>query len=74
MPILTPRVSKNSQTRLRMLLSDADVSKCRKSWDSDYWRATVTDQNTGRRYVVESAPCGARCHCDAIIVKELANA
>lgn len=73
MPILTPRISQNSEKRLKMLLSDADIAACAKSF-SDTWRATVTDQNTGRRYVVESAPCGLRCHCDAVIVKELAHA
>ena len=72
MNILTPRISKNSQTRLRMALTDADIAACAKSF-SDTWRTTVTDQNTGRRYVVESAPCGLRCHCDAVIVKELAH-
>ena len=72
MPILTPRISKNSQTRLKMLLTDADRAACTASF-SDTWRTTVTDQNTGRRYVVESAPCGLRCHCDAVIVKELAK-
>jgi hypothetical protein len=72
MNLFTPRISKNSQTRLRMALTDADISACAKSF-SDTWRTTVTDQNTGRRYVVESAPCGLRCHCDAVIVKELAH-
>lgn len=72
MPILTPRISKSSETRLQMMLSDADIRACAKSF-SDTWRATVTDQNTGRRYIVKSAPCGLRCHCDAVIVKELAE-
>ena len=69
MNIFTPRESKRSQNRLHMMLSDADIRACSGS----HWRATITDQNTGRRYVVESAPCGLRCHCDAVIVKELAN-
>lgn len=68
--LFTPRISKSSDTRLQMMLSNADIAACAKSF-SDTWRATVTDQNTGRRYIVESAPCGLRCHCDAVIVKEL---
>lgn len=68
--LFTPRISKSSDTRLQMMLSNADIAACAKSF-SDTWRATVTDQNTGRRYLVESAPCGLRCHCDAVIVKEL---
>lgn len=68
--LFTPRISKSSDTRLQMMLSNADIAACAKSF-SDTWRATVTDQNTGRRYIVESASCGLRCHCDAVIVKEL---
>ena len=31
----------------------------------------VTDQVTGRRFMVSKAPCGLRCYCDAEVVREI---
>lgn len=66
--LYTPRVSTTSQDRIRMQLSDEDI---RKTGHGKYWEATVTDTNTGKRYIVRAAACGLRCYCDAVIVSEL---
>lgn len=31
----------------------------------------VTDQYTGRKFMVSKAPCGLRCYCDAEVVREI---
>ena len=61
--LFTPR-NWDGNERLRLQLNDEDEAKTR---GRGIWRATVTDQQTGKRYEARSADCSLpRCHCDAI--------
>ncbi len=68
MSVFTPRISASSQDRMHMRLDfrdDAKVTRGRK------WRVTITDQDTGQRYLVRSASCGLPgCYCDAVVIAE----
>ena len=67
--IFTPRLSADTQDRDAMDLSPADMQKIGRGGP---WRATVTDQNTGRRWRVRGAACSLpRCLCDAVILGEV---
>ena len=67
--LFTPRVSMNSHERLHMLLNKTDAAKIKRGW---CWREIVTDQRTGKVYMVQGASCGIQsCFCDAIIVMEM---
>lgn len=69
MALFTPRVTEHFDAeRIRMDLSAEDYAKVRRGWRGP---ETVTDQNTGARYVVKAAPCGLSCYCDAVIVEQL---
>ncbi|MCC6798295.1 MAG: hypothetical protein IT366_24490 [Candidatus Hydrogenedentes bacterium] len=61
--IFTPRLGESEDTRVTMSLSPEDLAKIKRGQG---WTAKVTDRSTGKRYQVESAPCGLGCHCDAI--------
>ena len=65
--LFTPRVSASSEERLRMCINAEDVAKVHRGRN---WRAIITDQSTGRRYLVRGAACGLPgCRCDAVIVE-----
>jgi len=50
--------------RAHMQLNEADIAKIKRGRG---WRATVTDQITGRKYRVRAASCGIpTCFCAAI--------
>ncbi len=67
--LFTPRASADSSQRLHMQISTADDAKIQRG---RLWRATVTDQDTGRRYKVRGAACSApNCICDAVIMCEV---
>jgi hypothetical protein len=63
----TPRLSESSNKRADMDLSEADYAKIGRGT----WEAQVTDQRTGRSYLVRGADCGLGCHCDAVIEREI---
>lgn len=55
--------------RVHMVLSEHDYEKLERGHP---WRATITDQNTDRRFKVRGADCGAGgCFCAAEIVAEI---
>lgn len=62
----TPRKAHDSDERLKMHLSPEDAVKIGRGRP---WSAEVTDLDTGRRYSVKGAACGAdaSCFCDAIV-------
>ncbi len=67
--VFTPRISRQSDERMEMRLSAEDMAKIETGTK---WKATVTDLNTGIRYVVEAAACNLpRYYCDAVIVSVL---
>jgi hypothetical protein len=71
----TPRVSEDSNERLRFYISDADAAaKDTARRKAQEWVATVTDLDTGIRYTLQGAPCGLDCYCDAIVIKTEAPA
>ena len=67
--LFTPRHSEHINGRIRMQISMADADKIR---GGSPWEATVTDQNTSRRYRVRGAACELpNCFCDAVIICEV---
>lgn len=70
--VFTPYVQ-GKHYRAYMLLDKKDGARLHsaKVRDRVGWKETVTDQNSGQRYLVKSASCGAGCHCAAEIVTEL---
>jgi len=64
--LFTPR-QWDSDERLRLQLNDEDEAKTRRR---GIWRATVTDQATGKRYQARGAACSLpHCYCDAIVTE-----
>lgn len=65
--IFTPMERPGTWDRLKMKLSDEDAARIpgRGHWGPE----TVTDLNTGVVVEVEGAPCGAGCHCAAVVVR-----
>lgn len=65
--LFTPRTATGE--RLTMQLSPEDAAKVgHRAW----WRATVTDQATGRVHRVRAAACNLPgCMCDAAVVDEV---
>lgn len=60
---ITPRL-RGSGERITIPVSQEDYRKVRRG---SSWRATVTDLDTGRQYVLRGASCGSpNCFCDAI--------
>jgi hypothetical protein len=52
---------------MQMQLSEQDSAKIKRGRK---WRATVTDQRTGKRWKVRGASCGSpHCFCDAIAIE-----
>lgn len=60
--IFTPDV--DTAHRVRLYITPEDSAKIPRGKG---WSATVTDVPTGLEFDVESAPCGAGCHCAARI-------
>ncbi|MBI4290330.1 MAG: hypothetical protein HY661_02480 [Betaproteobacteria bacterium] len=53
---------------MELQISSEDHAKVLRGQD---WQAIVTDQQTGRRFLVRGACCGLpECFCDAVIVRE----
>ena len=68
MNIFTPRLHDETDERIQMDLNQEDQAKIRRGT----WKAEVTDQITGKRYLVAGAACSLpRCFCDAVILAEL---
>ena len=64
-----PRISINGEARIGIQLDDGDYAKIGRG---SKWEAGVTDQDTGKTYLVRGASCGLPgCYCDAVIVAEL---
>jgi hypothetical protein len=61
---LFPRLTGSTQ-RTKMLVNDIDLAKVRIG---RRWRAKITDQNSGKRYLVRGAACSLP---DAVIISEL---
>jgi hypothetical protein len=62
----------NPADRPQLLLSEAD-SNSFEATRGTAARVTVTDQTTGKRFIVRHGSCGLpRCLCAAFIVKEVA--
>jgi hypothetical protein len=67
--VITPFVTHGDGERLRLHVNAADANKVRRGVR---WRATVTDQKTGRAYLLRGAACGLPgCLCDAAVVREV---
>jgi hypothetical protein len=62
--LYTPRF-KDSEERLRLELNDADWEVANRHRGTFRIRGVVTDQNTGKRYLIKGASCGLQCRCDA---------
>ena len=61
----TPRLSHDTGERAEMDIEEG-IPRGRK------WRQRVTDNITGKRWLVEGAECGSdSCFCDAVIVREI---
>jgi hypothetical protein len=57
------------RSSLGIQLDDGDYAKIGRG---SKWEAGVTDQDTGKTYLVRGASCGLpRCYCDAVIAAEL---
>lgn len=64
--LFTPR---HAQTGVRMSMQISTEDR-RKTGRGEDWRAVVTNTETGQRYAVWGADCGAgRCFCDALCVE-----
>lgn len=61
--LFTPTLHGHGEARVKMLLSKEDAKKIGHGAG---WRARVTDLLTGCEWDVQSAPCGAGCHCGAV--------
>jgi hypothetical protein len=75
--ILTPRISSTSNERTRLQLNLEDYHKVgpHPRGRRGNWRETLTDQSTGKTYLVRGASCGLPgCMCDGVIVKEIVAA
>lgn len=55
--------------RVVLILDDADAAKVASLRGTRRLIVTVTDQMTGIAHRVSSAPCGAGCHCGAVLVR-----
>lgn len=66
--LFTPYVHNRTALRAYMKLSKADS---RKILTHESYRAEVTDQVSGRQFIVRDADCGLGCHCAAVIVREV---
>jgi hypothetical protein len=52
-----------------MQLNADDHAKIKRGVD---WEAAITDQVTGRRYLVRGADCSLPdCVCDAVVIREI---
>jgi hypothetical protein len=71
--LFTPRLSSTDQERLEMDITPEDMKKTgNRPFRPPQWEAEITDQNTGKRYLVRAAACSLpRCFCDAVIIKNL---
>jgi hypothetical protein len=65
--LFTPYIHSRTTLRAYMRLSEADAHKV---GTHDSYRAEVTDQVSGRQFIVRDADCGLGCHCAAVIVRE----
>jgi hypothetical protein len=62
--LFTPRTETGE--RLTLHVSAADFRKIRRG----HWRATVTDQLSGRKYNARGAACSLpHCMCDAVVTE-----
>lgn len=66
----TPRVAEDSDERLELDISEDDYDRAHIG-PRESWQGTVTDLQTGRSFLVRSAPCGLGCWCDAVVVREV---
>jgi hypothetical protein len=73
MSVFTPKAH-DGLVRYNMTLNTADQA----AWNSLSRepqgipsQVIVTDQYTGRKFLVQRASCGQRCYCDAEVVREI---
>jgi len=66
--ICTPKISANSDERIKLLISDADALKIKRGMK---WKATVTDLITGIEYPLKGCACSMPdCYCDAVVINK----
>lgn len=72
MNVITPRISHDSQVRMTINASEGDIEAVQAMGRREGWTLVVTDQPSGRRYLIGGAECSSRgCNCDAVLLKEL---
>jgi hypothetical protein len=66
--ICTPKISDNSDERIKLLISNEDALKIKRGKP---WKATVTDLITGIEYPLKGCACSMpHCYCDAVVVNK----
>lgn len=61
--VMTPRHSETDERlKIRLSLNDYEAVPAR---GTDWGPVDVVDLDTGIKYRMRPAPCGAGCHCDA---------
>jgi hypothetical protein len=67
--LFTPRLPNGE--RLEMQISEGDHFKTSKHGRTLGWKASITDELTGKKYIVMGADCSIPgCQCDAVVVAE----
>ena len=68
--MFTPRISPHE--RVQMFLDGPDFAEVTGNLRRLGWQAAITDQMTGRKYLVRGAECEqSGCCCDAVVVREM---